>query len=39
MLARAWRVSPAELRECTLLEIETMWAVIRMESEMRKRHG
>lgn len=37
MLARMWRVSPAELRECTWEEVQAMWAVLRLEDKHRGR--
>lgn len=37
MLARAWRISPAQLRDCTLQEIRIMWAVLEHERRVRAR--
>lgn len=39
MLARAWRISPAQLRDCTVAETEAMWRVLEYENEMRNRRG
>lgn len=37
MLARAWNISPAELRHCTLAETNAMLDILEVENEMRTR--